>query len=71
MTEYLVGPIGISHYDRCLIDVKHKVKYRQISNKSRTLVGNEIVDRSDIVGASPVFILDLTSGFNWLGKEKM
>ena len=28
--------------------------YRQISNISYTLVGNEIVDHSDVVGASPV-----------------
>ena len=41
-----------------------------------TLVGNTIVDHSDVVGASPVgaapnyfFILDLTRGFNGLGKN--
>ena len=28
--------------------------YRQVSNIRRTLVGNEIVDHSDVVGASPV-----------------
>ena len=28
--------------------------YRQVSNISRTLVGNKIVDNSDVVGASPV-----------------
>ena len=28
--------------------------YRQVSNISRTLVGNKIVDHSDVVGASPV-----------------
>ena len=33
--------------------------YRQVSNIRRTLVGNEIVDH---------FILDLTPGFNGLGK---
>ena len=44
--------------------------YRKTSNIRRTLVGNKIVDHSDVVGASPVgaapnyiFILDLTSGF--------
>ena len=38
----------------------------------RTLVGNRVVDHSDVVGASPVyyiFILDLTPGFNGLGKD--
>ena len=28
--------------------------YRQVSNIRRTLIGNRIVDRSDVVGASPV-----------------
>ena len=49
--------------------------YRKTSNVSRTLVGNKIVDNSDVVGASPVgaapnyiFILNLTPGFNGLGK---
>ena len=27
--------------------------YRQISNISRALIGNEIADHSDVVGASP------------------
>ena len=29
-------------------------KYHQTSNRSHTLVGNELVDNSDVVGASPV-----------------
>ena len=28
--------------------------YRQVSNISRTSVGNKMVDHSDVVGASPV-----------------
>ena len=36
-------------------------KYRQVSNISRTLVGNRIVDRSDVVGASPVGAAPITS----------
>ena len=50
--------------------------YRKVSNLRRTLVGNKIVDNSDVVGASPVgaaptdiFILNLTHGFNGLGKD--
>ena len=37
-----------------------KSNYRQVSNIRRTLIGNKIVDH---------FILNLTSGFNGLGKE--
>ena len=49
-------------------------KYRQVSNISGTLVGNKILDHSDVVGAAPVgsnciFILDLTPGFIGLGKD--
>ena len=42
--------------------------YRQTANISRTSVGNEIVEHSDVVGASP-FILDLTAGFNGSRKD--
>ena len=50
--------------------------YRQTSNISDILAANKIGDHSDAVGASPVstcsnhiFILDLTTGFNGLGKN--
>ena len=50
--------------------------YRQNSNIRRTLVGSNIVDNSDVVGASAVGAvpttssnLDLTHGFNGLGKD--
>ena len=50
--------------------------YPQTSDTSHTLVGNETVDHSDVVGASPasaapnyIFIIDLTPGFNGLGKD--
>ena len=36
------------------ITVEVKIKYRQVSNIRRTLIGNKIVDNSDVVGASPV-----------------
>ena len=45
----------------------HKVRkniYRQVSNISRTLVGNKIVDHSDVVGASPVGAAPTTSSFS-------
>ena len=40
------------------------VKYRKTSNKRRTLVGNKIVDHSDVVGASPVGAAPTTSSFS-------
>ena len=36
---------------------------------NRTLVGNKLVDHSDVFGTSPVFIPDLTPDFNRLGKD--
>ena len=38
--------------------------YRQFSNIRRTLVGNKIVDHSDVVGASPVGAAPTTSSFS-------
>ena len=38
--------------------------YRQVSNISRTLVGNKIVDNSDAVGASPVGAAPTTSSLS-------
>ena len=38
-------------------------KYRQISNINHTLVGNSIVDHSDVVGASPVGAAPTASSF--------
>ena len=37
---------------------------RKVSNKSSTLVGNKIVDHSDVVGASPVGAAPTTSSFS-------
>ena len=38
--------------------------YRKTSNISRTLVGNKIVDNSDVVGATPVGAAPTTSSFS-------
>ena len=38
--------------------------YRQVSNIRRTLVGNKMVDHSDVVGASPVGAAPTTSSFS-------
>ena len=54
----------------------HDTLYCQTSSISHSLVGNKLVDHSVVVGASPIrrcsnyiFILDLTPGFNELGKD--
>ena len=39
-------------------------KYREVSNIRRTLVGNKIVDHSDVVGATPVGAAPTTSSFS-------
>ena len=41
-----------------------KLQYRKTSNISRTLVGNKIVDNSDVVGASPAGAAPTTSSFS-------
>ena len=41
-----------------------KSNYRQVSNIRPTIVGNEIVDHSDVVGASPVGAAPTTSSFS-------
>ena len=38
--------------------------YRKTSNIRHTLVGNKIVDHSDVVGASPVSAAPTTSSFS-------
>ena len=38
--------------------------YRKTSNIDRTLVGNKIVDNSDVVGASPAGAAPTTSSFS-------
>ena len=53
--------------------------YRQAPNKRRTLIGNQIIDHSDVKRvkrdacrrcSNYVFILYLTPGLNRLGKDK-
>ena len=41
-----------------------KTQYRQVSNIRRTLVGNKIVDHSDVDGALPVGAAPTTSSFS-------
>ena len=42
--------------------------YRQTSNISRNLLGNKIVDHSDVVGVSPVSAAPTTSSFSTLAS---
>ena len=44
--------------------VKIGHQYCKTSNISHTLVGNKIVDHSDVVGASPVGAAPTTSSFS-------
>ena len=52
-------------FDRISIIFGLRIRdYRKTSNINRTLVGNKIVDNSDIVGASPVGAAPTTSSFS-------
>ena len=72
--------IDLMRDQRSLDDVNGTPKgwrdYRKTSNISRTLVGNKIVEHSDVVGASPVgaapttsSFSTFTSGFKGFGKD--
>ena len=51
---------------KCTLNTSHMppFTYRQISNISHALVGNKIVDHSDVVGASPIGAAPTTSSFS-------
>ena len=51
-------------YDKLRNQKPCTLEYRQVSNIRRTLPGNEIVDHSDVVGASPVGAAPITSSFS-------
>ena len=56
-TEPMAPGSYISYHCHLYDDINYLYTYniyRQVSNISRTLVGNWIVDHSDVVGASPV-----------------
>ena len=46
-----------------VISIDNQV-YRQVSNIRRVLVGNKMVDHSDVVGALPVGAAPTTSSFS-------
>ena len=60
----LQGLQDIRYMYRYIIRLSKNAKYRKTSNISRTLVGNKIVDNSDVVGASPVGAAPTTSSFS-------
>ena len=50
-----------------LVDLEYSCsdeEYRETSNIRHTIVGNKIVDHSDVVGASPVGAAPTTSSFS-------
>ena len=55
---------GANMTSQLIIEYLVKVIYRKISNIRPTLVGNKIVDNSDVVGASPVGAAPTTSSFS-------
>ena len=58
------GNANIAHWN--VFEMLHvwNYSYRKTSNIRRTLVGNNIVDHSDAVGASPVGAAPPTSSFS-------
>ena len=58
-----MGPMYLLHGQRTMF---HEIlcDYHKVSNIRRTLVGNKIVDHSDVVGASPVGAAPTTSSFS-------
>ena len=67
LTEMCFSYIDITRFSLKLWIVCNQCiceEYRKTSNVSRTLVGNKIVDNSDVVGASPVGAAPTTSSFS-------
>ena len=69
MTRYgvawsVISVRRIAWYISYDIPVAVEYAYRQTPNINRTLVGNEIVDHSDVVGASPVGCAPTLSPFS-------
>ena len=64
-TTEIVGMIGIHGLIQIRAWISNLINsYRQVSNISCTLVGNKIVDHSDVVGASPAGAAPTTSSFS-------
>ena len=61
LTSFLVHKVYLCNGNLPVIMSR---SYRQVSNIRRTLVGNKIVDHSDVIGASPVGAAPTTSSFS-------
>ena len=59
MVNSFIRSVELSDINQIILGV-----YPQVSNISCTLVGNKIVDHSDVVGASPVGAAPTTSSFS-------
>ena len=70
MLQHRSGPVAFAWEQISLEILKLSVtemylkRTRQVSNIIRTLVGNKIVDHSDVVGASPVGAAPTASSFS-------
>ena len=62
--KFVIYTILLSASDPFEVHVITLNMYRQVSNIRRTLVGNNIVDISDVVGASPVGAAPTTSSLS-------
>ena len=66
----LTGMVSVGHLYNgccdCMSPIPHvgEINYRETSNISRTLIGNKIINHSDVVGASPVGAATTTSPFS-------
>ena len=60
----LFNPLYITRCEDFLLSECHYGMHRKTSSISRTLVGNKIVDNSEVVGASPVGAAPTTSSFS-------
>ena len=59
--------LAVQHRIQCQVSITPSMMshyYRKTSSISRTFVGNETVDNSDVVGASPVGAAPTTSSFS-------
>ena len=56
-------------------EIHRNHEYTKTSNIRHSLVGNKIVDHSDVVGASPIAAAPTTSSFStwlqWIGQRQL
>ena len=62
MLKHKINTVAAWSYSE--IDLNRLSTYSEVSNISRTLVGNIIIDHADVVGASPVDVAPTASLFS-------